>query len=209
MAYDLVGQKFGRLTVLRQVPNPSTSGHKERMYECVCENDDNVVLVRSDHLRSGRVVSCGCKRKEGLCRSPEEKLLRSRLKGMRSRCYNPKDGKYSDYGGRGISICEEWLNDPSKFVTWAMQNGFEPELSIDRIDNDGNYEPDNCRWTTRETQCNNKRSSHYLTVNDITLTVTQWERRLGLSKSTLYNLIADGGDQAAIRFISSKENVYD
>ena len=113
MSYDLVGKKFGRLRVLRQIPNTSKSGHKERMYECVCENDGNIVNVRSDHLRSGRVVSCGCKRREGLGLTDDDINIRSRFRKMRRRCYNKNDVHYKDYGGRGIYICDERLDDPS------------------------------------------------------------------------------------------------
>ena len=80
------------------------------------------------------------------------------LNGMKKRCYDKKHEKYHRYGGRGITICDEWLNNPASFVEWSMANGYADDLTIDRINNDGNYEPGNCRWTTQKVQQNNKSS---------------------------------------------------
>lgn len=111
---------------------------------------------------------------------------------MKTRCFNRNNAKYKDYGGRGIKVCEEWL-DFKNFHEWAMSHGFEPGLSIDRIDNDGDYEPANCRWITMAAQAANKRSCRYITYNGITDTIAGWTRRLGMKKNTLRARLNDYG----------------
>lgn len=105
-------------------------------------------------------------------------------KHMKSRCNNPKDAKYANYGGRGIKVCEEWVYFTG-FYKWSMSNGYEDNLEIDRIDNDGDYEPGNCRWTTRKVQCNNFGKNHLLTYEGVTHTLQEWSEILGVNKSTM------------------------
>ena len=104
---------------------------------------------------------------------------------MKTRCTNPNHEAYHNYGGRGISICDEWMNDFQAFYDWAMANGYSDDLSIDRIDNDGNYCPENCRWATDKEQCNNQRSNHLITYNGKTQTIKQWAADLGIKRVTL------------------------
>ncbi len=118
--------------------------------------------ARSQHIKSGETKSCGCYHKRRASETHKTHGLKStNLYGIwgniKGRVLNPKNKKYNDYGGRGITICEEWKNDFMSFYNWAMENGYSDELSIDRIDNDGNYEPDNCRWTTQTIQNRNQR----------------------------------------------------
>lgn len=103
---------------------------------------------------------------------------------IKSRCNNPKDAKYHNYGGRGILVCSEW-NDFVPFYEWAMSNGYTDELEIDRKDNNGNYCPDNCRWTTRKVQCNNFSRNHLITYDNETRTLQEWSELLGVNKSTM------------------------
>ena len=103
---------------------------------------------------------------------------------MKSRCNNPNDGKYENYGGRGIKVSEEW-NDFLPFYKWAMENGYSDKLEIDREDNDGNYSPNNCRWTNRKVQCNNFSRNHILSYKNETHTLQEWSEILGVNKSTL------------------------
>ena len=120
---------------------------------------------------------------------------------MKNRCYNISFKEYKNYGGRGIGVCEEWLN-PKKvkiegthitnttlglvaFKEWALSNGYSDELTLDRIDINGNYEPSNCRWITRKAQCNNKTNNHYLTFEGKTLTVAQWAEKLGIKRQKI------------------------
>ena len=105
---------------------------------------------------------------------------------MKDRCYRQNDKRYCDYGGRGIVLCEEWKNDYLEFKNWALTNGYRDDLTIDRIDNDGNYCPQNCRWVDTFVQQNNKRNNRLLTFNGETKTLSQWSRECGLKITTIY-----------------------
>lgn len=113
---------------------------------------------------------------------------------MQTRCFNEKDKLYPLWGGRGITVCEEWLgkNGFINFYTWAMENGYSEALTIDLVDNDGNYEPSNCRWVDRYTQANNKRNNVFLTYKGQTKTCAQWARELGLCVGTVNNRLHKG-----------------
>lgn len=117
--------------------------------------------------------------------SNKERLYRI-WRNMRRRCNSPKSDYYYNYGGRGIKVCDEW-DDYLNFRKWALRNGYSEELSIDRINVDGNYEPSNCRWATREEQANNARSNVNLTYKGVTKTATEWARTLGITKSTMFH----------------------
>lgn len=117
-------------------------------------------------------------------------LTKSRLygiwSGMKDRCKNPAKASYEHYGGRGISVCEEWKNDFMAFYEWALANGYEENLSIDRIDVNGNYEPSNCRWVDDLTQDSNKTNNKYVEIDGIKYTVPQLERKYGINRNALY-----------------------
>lgn len=104
---------------------------------------------------------------------------------MKKRCYNPNHISYKNYGGRGIFVCEQWLNDFQLFRTWAMENGYNEKLTIDRIDNDGNYYPENCRWATVRQQSNNKRNNYKVTLNGVTKNLTEWVNLYGITYSAM------------------------
>ena len=111
-----------------------------------------------------------------------EKRILKTFSHMKSRCYNPADKRYADWGGRGISICSEWLQNPYSFVQWSLDNGYKPGLAIDRIDNNGNYCPNNCRWITLAENNQNRRSSKFYTYNGKTLNLEQWCKEYGVSR---------------------------
>lgn len=154
--YDLTGNRYGRLTVLERVNNIGS----QAAWLCKCDCG-NTKIVRSRDLRNGIVKSCGCLRKE-LAKNRASKHYGSGThlyavwNMMRQRCNNPNNKDYKHYGNRGITVCSEW-NDFPNFQSWALSNGYEEGLTIDRINNDGNYEPDNCRWIPIEEQQHNRR----------------------------------------------------
>lgn len=119
-------------------------------------------------------------RTKGYYKTQHKRLIKI-FNAMKQRCSNPKDTRYKNYGARGITICDEWLNDSKKFYDWANNNGYNDNLSIDRIDVKGNYEPLNCRWVTQVEQQNNKRNNHFIEFNGKRKTIAQWARYYGIT----------------------------
>lgn len=176
---DLTGQKFGRLTVIKRAESRiSKTGQHKTMFLCKCDCG-NEICVSSSNLKSGYVKSCGCYQQE--CRiknNTSHGMSKTRLykiwKGIKRRCINKNYAQFQYYGGRGITICDEWENNYLNFYNWAINNGYDDYLSIDRIDLNRNYEPNNCRWVDKFKQANNKRNNHYITYNGETHTIAEW-----------------------------------
>lgn len=186
---DLTGQRFGRLTVLYRVQNRGAS----TMWKCRCDcgNERN---ISANSLHNGTSASCGCMRRELAAeKHTKHNHCHSRLytiyNNMKARCYRVTNHKYPRYGGRGIKLCDEWLNDFGKFFDWAMANGYQENLTIDRIDNDGDYEPSNCRWVTNVEQSNNRSSNHLIEFQGQTRNITEWSKITGLSYSAISSRI--------------------
>ena len=182
---DLTGQRFGRLTVIGIHPTET----RKTYWSCQCDCG-NMKIVRSDSLQCGAIRSCGCLKKEqdkknlvlgdGRRKFSETgfKVGGTRLyniwQNMKGRCYNEHDTRYDRYGGRGIKVCEEWRDNFVAFYDWAMSHGYQNDLTIDRIDNNGDYCPDNCRWTTNKEQCNNRSTNIKIKIGNATKTLTEW-----------------------------------
>ena len=162
---DLSGQRFGRLIVLHRVEDKIGNGGRRKVqYLCKCDCGQTKIII-GESLRSGRTISCGCYASESIKKRSTKhgkryERIYSIFCDMKKRCYNKKDKRYSSYGGRGITICDEWLNDFNSFYDWSMEHGYREDLTIDRIDNDGNYEPLNCQWITRS-ENSTKRNIEY------------------------------------------------
>lgn len=182
---ELIGKKFNRITILDIWQNPEKKYYMCR-YHCVC---GNVKETRLTNVKNGYLKSCGCLKYIHSIPSEENDAvgkikhpLHPAWASMMSRCYHKSSTAYYLYGGRGIKVCDEWRNFWN-FVKWSDSIGGRPDgYTLDRIDVDGDYCPENCRWASDEVQQNNKRTNHYLTYNGETLTLSQWSRKLGLSR---------------------------
>lgn len=178
---DLTGKRFNYLTVIEYI------GRKNgrTMWKCKCDCG-NEVNVDSNSLKSGNTTACGCRQHIGWGQNKTHGMSRTRIYrewiGIRDRCNNPKNTYYKNYGGRGINVCKEWEEDHGfeNFYDWAMHNGYSDDLTIDRIDNDKGYSPDNCRWVNRFVQMNNQRGNRIIEYNGRTQTLAMWAREYGL-----------------------------
>lgn len=186
---DITGMRFGRLTV---IDYHHTNADKYACWRCRCDCG-KVVVVPGKSLRTGNTKSCGCLSIDAATErivsfntthgSTQTRLFRT-WTNIKTRCENPNAINYKDYGGRGIKVCDEWQKfEP--FCDWALANGYADNLSIDRIDNNGNYEPLNCRWATDKEQANNRRSNRVIEFNGEKKNLKQWAETLGISGGAL------------------------
>lgn len=191
--------KKSRLAPLYFLHN-NKHGHSVWLFQCDCGKQKEAVL---SSVRSGAVKSCGCLHMER-CRAGLNRLVHgdarkgrvARLhiiwRKMIRRCYAVNDTAYSDYGGRGIDICSDWLNDYVRFRDWCLISGYSESLTIDRIDNDKGYGPDNCKFSNRKEQARNRRSSKLLTFNGKTQCMAAWAEEIGISNGTLWAQLNTG-----------------
>jgi len=192
---NLTGQRFGRLVALKQV---GKNKQQNANWLCICDCGNTVTISQSNLHRAskGYNTSCGCLRRENSRKQlTTHGLSETRLYeiwcGMKKRCFSPTDQAYSNYGGRGITICDEWLVF-ERFYEWAMANGYQDHLTIERKDNNKGYSPGNCKWATMKEQANNTRRSHLITHNGQTMTVTAWAKSVGIKVNTLWARIKKG-----------------
>ena len=209
-----IGMKFGKLTIIG-VSHKNGSGKNYAKCKCEC---GNIIDVLPNSLFNNESKSCGCSKlnnpmlannkstSSGNYKDGRTKhLLYGTWKQMINRCENPKSKHYDRYGGRGIKVCEEW-RDFWSFVKWSDSIGGKPNgYTLDRIDNDGNYCPENCRWADWGTQMSNKSSNRYITYNGKTQTIHQWSIDIGLNEQTLTNRINRGW--SIERALTTKPNI--
>lgn len=188
---DITGVRFGKWVANRRLMR---GRHTYWSCRCDCGNE---LEIRLDALRNGTSGSCGCtkrrmppgaKKFHGRCGMAENRTWNSMIR----RCYNPKQKVYKDYGARGIRVCDRWLHSFEAFLA-DMGPRPSPEHSIDRYpDQTGNYEPTNCRWATKEQQCNNRRSNRLIEHDGVLLSASQWARKIGVQPRTLLRRAARG-----------------
>ena len=194
---DLTGQRFGRLTVIERAEDyVSPKGKRHPRWLCHCDCG-NTVSVYGEFLRDGRIKSCGCLMREIAAEKHKTHGLRkTRLYNiwslMRRRCTDPHSKDFARYGGRGITVCNEWLHSFQAFYDWSQKNGYRANLSIDRIDNDKGYSPHNCRWASKETQGRNKSTNLYITIGDEIKPLSEWCIKYGVPYSTAYARLSRG-----------------
>lgn len=185
---DLKGKRFGKLVAIEKT---DLRCFNNVIWLCKCDCG-NYKQVPSANLLNGTTRSCGCLYRTNVWdknkkyHTPESKHLIHVFRAIRYRCCNSNCPFYQDYGGRGITICNEWFFNPSAFIAWSRENGYEKGLSIDRIDNDGPYAPWNCRWTTMKVQGNNRRSCRHFTYNGETHTLSEWADIIGVDANDLW-----------------------
>jgi hypothetical protein len=202
---NLINQNFGRLTVIREI---GTNKNRRVIWECLCECGAITKVVGRD-LRNGHTKSCGCYRaelstkkfrKHGKHNSAEYNSWRL----LKNRCLNPNDQRFAEYGGRGIKVCDPWIDSFENFYA-DMGPKPSPQHSIDRIDVNGHYSPENCRWASCEEQANNTSRNVFVTHLGQTQTLAQWARELNINYNTLNNRYKRGWDSVRILSPVSKK----
>lgn len=183
---DLTGQKFDRLIVVKKI---GKNKFNNILWECQCDCG-NKKITTSTNLIKGICKSCGCLHKEGNRRT--HKMSKSRIYNiwhkMNERCYNVNDNAYRNYGARGIKVYKYWQPQNNGFINfykWSTKNGYKEDLSIDRINNNGNYTPKNCRWITMKEQANNKRNNLVIEYKGVKKTLKEWSEELNMSYNCL------------------------
>lgn len=200
----MIGRKFGRLTVVSRNESKRLNGYTRKMWNCVCECGNHKIVSTRD-LTCGNVKSCGCLAKEWKSNpklNPETRkehiALRRIWKGIKARCYNPQSPEYNRYGGRGIAMCNEWFSKSKAFIEWGLANDYQLGLSIDRIDNNGNYEPNNCQFLTRSE--NTLKDKHRLMIAGLSLRYAELSNIVGYADSYFNNrILRVGFNKAYIR----------
>lgn len=189
---DMTNYKFNGCTVLKRAENKG----KNVCWLCKCYCGKEFV-VRATDIRTGNTKSCGCLNKKlAGDRARKHGNRNSRLyniwSNMKARCSNSNSKNFKNYGGRGINVCDDWLNSFENFYNWAMDNGYDNKLTLDRIDNYKGYKPNNCKWSDYTQQERNRRNNHILEYNNEKHTIAEWSDITGIPYKTLWKRINDG-----------------
>lgn len=186
-----LGSKFGKLTVIKDISSLYKNRGSYWLCKCSCGAEK---VVRGCHLNSGKVMSCGCFRNEILRTSGG--LSKTRIYRIwaqfRNRCKNKNHSFYKYYGGRKIYVCTEWDDDFLNFYNWAINNGYRDDLTIDRIDVNGNYCPENCRWVDKKIQARNRRNNIWIFYNGKNDLLCNWLKFFNKSATSYYTLKKNG-----------------
>jgi len=180
---DKTGKKYGKLTVIRRAEN--APGGIAR-WECLCECG-KTTIVRGGNLSCGAVKSCGCLTGGKTTHNMSKTRLYREWASIKGRCYYKSQVGYKSYGARGIKMCDEWLNSFETFAEWALSNGYKDDLTIERIDNEKDYSPDNCKWISLGEQANNRRSNIAITYKGETRNLSEWCKIYGKDYRFVHN----------------------
>jgi hypothetical protein len=191
----LVGRRFGKLIVVSELESIVSGSHKRRRFKCLCDCG-NTKIIWYENITSGHTKSCGCLKSEAsrlahLTHGESQKNETVEYKtwtGIIARCYNQNETGFKNYGGRGIVMCEAWKNSFQSFLK-DMGRRPTPTHTIDRINNNGNYEPSNCKWSTKKEQGKNKRNNHWIECNGETMIFADWVRKLDIGDAYLRKLL--------------------
>ena len=194
-----IGLKFGRLLVLSVEKRPDKSNKLRKYYKCVCDCG-KIHLTRADAVLDKKTFSCGCQKNEkNKGKNFKHYMYKTRIyniwSAMKQRCLNENCHCFKYYGSRNVSICPEWVDKKDgfkNFLEWAKKSGYSDNLTIDRVDVNGNYCPENCRWATTKQQARNKTNNHIVEYNGISLCLTEWAEYLGVNSGTLISGINRG-----------------
>lgn len=205
---NLIGRKFGKLLVIER---SGSDKNGQALWKCICECGTSKIISGHDLISKKGTKSCGCSRryntglyKHGLSNTRLHSIWRS----IQGRCYNPKNKSFHFYGGRGIKVCNEWLLDFMSFYNWSINNGYQENLTIDRIDSNKNYCPENCRWVDRTQQANNTRRNRLIEHNGEIKTLSEWSKILDFNYSTVQTRMKKGYsfEQAIDKNFEKKKN---
>lgn len=194
---DMTGMRFGRLVAISKTNERSASGSVKWLFRCDCGNE---VIIDGSPVRNGSVKSCGCYHVECATTQGANKRVHGKEPerlyniwcGMKGRCNNPNAPKYNRYGARGIKVCDEWAKDFTVFRDWALTHGYADNLSIDRIDNNGDYEPANCRWATMKQQNRNRSTNHMIDYHGKSVTLAECAEKTGMDYDVLKRRVYNG-----------------
>ena len=209
---DVTGQRFGKLVAQQYLglTQISRNGKKAATWRCTCDCG-NTADVPYKSLKTGHTKSCGCyqvdvQRARKTTHGLSETKIYKTYQNMKSRCNTPSSTEYANYGGRGIKVCAEWEESFEAFYNWSVRNGYADHLTIDRIDNNGPYSPENCRWATYAEQSRNKSSVHWFNLNGEILPLADAAKRLGVTANgLLHHLQAGRAEQDIIQYYEERD----
>ncbi|HDG5860076.1 TPA: hypothetical protein PF291_001533 [Staphylococcus aureus] len=188
------GDKYNRLTAVKEIDN------RKWLFRCICGNEK---IISKYDVQKGHTKSCGCLQKENTSKAKRthgdtDSRLYYIWENMRKRCYKPNSDRYKNYGARGITICDDWKDNYSNFYKWAYSNGYNDNLTIERIDINGNYEPSNCTWITMKDQAKNRSSNKWVYIDNVKYSPQELEKIYKIPVKTIYARIARGDKGHAV-----------